>query len=189
MNKTIDAAGKSEEMEKIDAACPTAKQAKPADYDAEWDELLQAQQKRSLRFALESAGQTRQPADAAGQETAAEKPAEEKKDLSSGERLRNLLKRRKMTQKEFAEKIGVTQGAVSRYLLWGNDKRGREPGGQVLKRMAEILDVSTDQFFGTYSESLSDFKQNSVSEIIDAINRNKDFFSEDDKMEIIKSLL
>ena len=54
-----------------------------------------------------------------------------------GQRLRDTRKKRGSTQSELAERIGVTQTAVSRYEL-GLDT----PGGNVLQRLLTALQIN-----------------------------------------------
>lgn len=62
-----------------------------------------------------------------------------------GRRLRKIMERRFMTQSEFADRLGLTQAQVSRYV------RGRNiPDFYILDRMASVLDCSIDDL--KYSE-------------------------------------
>ena len=59
------------------------------------------------------------------------------------DRLSEMLIKRGMTQKEFAEKVGVTQATMSRYIS-GN----RIPRATVVTEMAQILGVSLGYLMG-----------------------------------------
>lgn len=62
-----------------------------------------------------------------------------KKCILDTEKLKTLLKRQEMTQRELAEKAGTTEVSVSRYL------RGqRTPGLLTLAAIAQVLGVSID---------------------------------------------
>ena len=95
-------------------------------------------------------------------------------------RLEELLKQRKMTQKELAARSGVTEAAVSHYL-----KGDRTPRSSVLSRIALAL--------GTTSEYLMEgIPQNYIDEIGYAkrlIARNVDQMSTAEKREILSILL
>ena len=56
-----------------------------------------------------------------------------------GERILKLLKDYGYTQREFADMIGVSEGALSRYL---NDSR--EPQMEIIANMATALNTTTD---------------------------------------------
>ena len=62
-----------------------------------------------------------------------------KKGILDTEKLKTLLKRQEMTQRELAEKAGTTEVSVSRYL------RGqRTPRLLTLAAIAQVLGVSID---------------------------------------------
>lgn len=56
------------------------------------------------------------------------------------QRIQDLIKNRKITQAELAEKIGLSNSALSRYLQ-GSTKN---PGDGFIIRIAKFFDVSTD---------------------------------------------
>lgn len=60
------------------------------------------------------------------------------------ERLAALMKRSRLSQKELAVKINVTESAISYYL-----KGARVPRSDVLTRMAKELGTTTDYLLGT----------------------------------------
>lgn len=95
-------------------------------------------------------------------------------------RLEQLLKARKMTQKELAEKAGVTEAAMSHYI-----KGDRIPRSAVLARISKVL--------GTTSEFLMEgAPQNYVDEIGYAkrlIARNVEQMTNAEKREILSILL
>lgn len=74
--------------------------------------------------------------------------------MSKIDNLFNLLEERGISRKELAEAVGVSQGNV------GDWKTGRaKPSFDVLIRISEFLDVSTDYLLGTSSNPLLTFKQ------------------------------
>lgn len=71
-------------------------------------------------------------------------------------RLRQARKRKKLTQRQVAEKLGVSAPTVTRW------ERGHvEPDTEAIKKLSEILDVSVDYLMG-------------VSDIPEKPNENKD---------------
>ena len=59
------------------------------------------------------------------------------------DRLNEMLKKRGITQRELAEKIGKTETSVSRYV-----NGDRIPKGTVIAKMAQVLNVQTDYLLG-----------------------------------------
>lgn len=59
-------------------------------------------------------------------------------------RIEMQLRLKKMSQKDLAEKLGVTEVTVSR---WLNGER--DPSIETLNRIAEVLDTTTSHFFIT----------------------------------------
>ena len=68
-----------------------------------------------------------------------------------GTRIKDLRKARKMTQAEFASRLGVTKSAVSSY-----ENGTRLPSYDVLIKIARIFRVSTDNLLGYSSKSVID---------------------------------
>lgn len=62
-----------------------------------------------------------------------------KKCILDTEKLKTLLKRQEMTQRELAEKAGTTEVSVSRYL-----RAQRTPRLLTLAAIAQVLGVSID---------------------------------------------
>lgn len=60
-----------------------------------------------------------------------------------GGRIKQLRQEQKMTQVEFAERLGVTKSTVSAY-----ESGTRQPSYEVLLKMARIFKVSTDLLLG-----------------------------------------
>lgn len=65
------------------------------------------------------------------------------KTESIGQRMRRLRKARGITQVEMAERLSTTQGIVSRY-----ERGGQRLHGELIVKLAEILDVSADELLG-----------------------------------------
>lgn len=63
--------------------------------------------------------------------------------MEFGERLRELRRKCGYTQSELADKANITKSVVSFY-----EHKDRAPSPDVLKRFAEVFDVSTDFLLG-----------------------------------------
>lgn len=90
-----------------------------------------------------------------------------------GERLKELRTQANLTQKQLADRIGVTKSAISYYELLE-----RSPSPEVLIRLAAIFHVSTDYLLGvkrTQTIDVSDLDEESVQLILHTISvlRNK----------------
>lgn len=68
--------------------------------------------------------------------------------MSFGEKLRNARKQKNITQEEFAEKLGVSRQAVSK---WESDTGF--PETEKLSAISDILDVSVDYLINEKSEN------------------------------------
>lgn len=96
-----------------------------------------------------------------------------------GERLQNLLTAQNITQKEFAEKIGCSESAVSRYI-----SGERMPKGNLLVKISVILGTTTDYLLnGTPSNKDSEL---SYAKIL--LRRNAKQMTAEQKMEIVNLL-
>ena len=96
------------------------------------------------------------------------------------QRLEEMLKDRRMAQKELAEKAGITEAAVSHYI-----KGDRTPRSAVLARIANALRTSSDYL-------MEGIPQSHVEEIGYAkrlIARNVDQMTVAEKREILGILL
>lgn len=60
-----------------------------------------------------------------------------------GDRLKELRLAVQLTQEEFAERISVHQGQIYRY-----ESGNTDPDGDIVARMARVLNVSTDYLLG-----------------------------------------
>lgn len=64
-------------------------------------------------------------------------------EFNFGDRLKQLRSQAGLTQKELAERIGITKSVVSFYEL-----RERTPSPDVLVKLASVFHVSTDYLLG-----------------------------------------
>lgn len=60
-----------------------------------------------------------------------------------GERIRELRKKHKMSQKELAEKLGISTSAIGMY-----EQERREPDNTKLEKLCEIFNVTLDYLLG-----------------------------------------
>lgn len=64
-----------------------------------------------------------------------------------GDRLSFILSEKQISQREFAEKIGVSDVSISRYM-----HGTRSPRMNILRKMAEVLGVSASELIGEVGE-------------------------------------
>ena len=79
------------------------------------------------------------------------------------ERISELMKNNRLSQKELAAKAGVTESAISYYV-----KGERTPRSDVLTRIAKALGTTTDYLLGNTSETTL----NSTDEDLQYLQRN-----------------
>ena len=63
--------------------------------------------------------------------------------MKIGEKILMLREKKEMKQKELAELVGITEATLSRY-----ENGKREPKSEIVTRIANILEVSTDYLLG-----------------------------------------
>ena len=100
----------------------------------------------------------------------------------TAERLKRLLESQGMSQKELAEKAGITESAVSHYL-----KGDRIPRGAILLNIAKALGVSTD-----YLLNLAEPENDSDKDITTAyrlLARNSKLLTMEQKTKFLSLLL
>ncbi|GAA0234364.1 helix-turn-helix domain-containing protein [Metaclostridioides mangenotii] len=114
---------------------------------------------------------------------------------SLGERITRLRKKSNLSQRELADKTNLTEATLSRY---ENDLR--EPKGEVIVKIANALDVTTDYLLGRTDEinvkkenkNTSDEKE--IEKIIDELLQQDDLMlcgqiaDEDDLIALRNSL-
>lgn len=69
---------------------------------------------------------------------------------SVGQRIKELRTKLDFTQSELAEKIGMTYVQIGRY-----EKRGAMPSADVLKKLAEALNTTTDYLMSGSSDKVA----------------------------------
>ena len=95
---------------------------------------------------------------------------------STGERIKALLKKKKMTQKQLAELSGVTESALSHYI-----KGDRIPSGVASVNVAYTLSTTVNYILG--KEDILDF-----SNIKRILEQNKSKMTNKEKAELIELL-
>ena len=83
-------------------------------------------------------------------------------------RLKEFRTENGLTQKEFAEKIGVTAAALSAY-----ENNSKNPSISVAKRIAEAFEISIDWLCGITDKKNSEDKIETYSDFISAILKLK----------------
>lgn len=102
-----------------------------------------------------------------------------------GKKIDEALKEKNMTQKELAEKAGVTEAAVSHYV-----KGDREPRSNTLGVIAAALGVTAGFLLGVGIGSMTkDDKLKKFEELKNLILENKELFSLEERAELAKILL
>src|SRR5574344_2533865 len=95
------------------------------------------------------------------------------------DRLKKTMKERGYNQKQLADRTGLSEAAVSKYL-----SGYRTPHLEILVVLAKSLGVSTDYLLGVESQS----KEENFHLLYEMIARNKAAFSPEEKMKLIALL-
>ena len=98
-----------------------------------------------------------------------------------GGRIAELLEKYGLTQRELAEKVGITEVSMSRYI--SND---RTPKGPVIANIATALHTTSDYLLGT--EEVGDF-ESEYYKIHRLIARNASQMTRKQRNELINALL
>lgn len=85
-----------------------------------------------------------------------------------GERLRDIRKKRKISQTELAELLGTQKPAISRY---ENDKA--EPNDRYKVLLAQKLDISLDYLLGLTDEPMPYYRTNEMIMLMPAVNEKR----------------
>ena len=92
------------------------------------------------------------------------------------ERLQQAISRSGMTQKELAEKVGITEAAVSHYL-----KGDRMPRSAVAVKLADVLNMSVDELMRGNTET-------SFDEVYKIVARSAKQLDNDQKAALVRVL-
>lgn len=93
-----------------------------------------------------------------------------------GRRLADLLKWRRMTQRDLAAATGLTEGTISRYV-----SGAREPKAIIAAKIAKALNVSPQELL----DSPTDFE---VDNAVRIVARNAKDLTEDQRTQLIAAL-
>lgn len=99
--------------------------------------------------------------------------------MSIGNAIQEILDMRGMTRKELAEKSGLTEAAISRYITGA-----RNPKSISLSAIAKALDVTTDELLGNKPNS-----SDNLNEAIRLVARNAASISSAQKRFLINALI
>lgn len=102
------------------------------------------------------------------------------KDL--GSRILRLLQERKMTQKDFAQHLNLTEATVSRYL-----NGEREPKPDMLANIATLLRTTSDFLLGLQKDD-GEEQHFDFSQTTRVLARNAASMTKEEKMAIIEAL-
>lgn len=96
---------------------------------------------------------------------------------SLGSRLRSARDKSGLTQMEVAEKLGISNGAISGY-----ERNYRDPDTDTLKRLAELYGVSIDWLkgHGNKKESAGTLPKSKLDEAVRRVNETLDIDITDD---------
>lgn len=97
-----------------------------------------------------------------------------------GGRIADLLKQSGLTQRELADKVGVTEVSMSRYI-----SGDRTPKGPVIANIANALHTTSDYLLG--AEETKDF-DSEYYQIHRLIARNAQYMSRKQKTELVNAL-
>lgn len=87
-----------------------------------------------------------------------------------GERLRNLRKEQKITQKELAEKLKMDTSIICKY-----ESGAAVPSYEVLEKIANIFNVSTDYLFGREGTHLIDNGDKDTEKFLEMMRTRPEF--------------
>lgn len=77
-----------------------------------------------------------------------------------GERLKDVLKARNISQKEFSKMSGIGQSAICQYLAGKNT-----PSDERIEEITKVLELPEDYFKGTTSRSRKEYGQGAIKRL------------------------
>ena len=99
------------------------------------------------------------------------------------ERLKELIKRENIRQKDLAEDVGITEAALSRYM-----KGDRIPHGETLCNLATALRTTTDYLLGREDNEIFN-KSISFNEMEGLLARSSKKYTAEQKNELLRIIL
>lgn len=97
-----------------------------------------------------------------------------------GDRISDLLQKNGLTQRELAEKVGVTEVSMSRYI-----KGDRVPKGPIIANIATVLHTTSDYLLGQEVEEDSELEYYRTQR---SIARNARNWSQKQKADLVNAL-
>lgn len=101
-----------------------------------------------------------------------------------GEKLRMLILERGVSQKELAQKAGVTEAAISHYI-----NGDRSPRGAILLNIANALDTTTDFLLSGSKSEKNNISENEIENCYKLLAKNINQVSFEQKQRFLKLLL
>ena len=110
----------------------------------------------------------------------------------TAQRIINLLEKNNMSQRDLANKIGIQEATISRYV-----NGHRNPQSEILSKIAEALNTTTDYLLGRtindYAQQLAEMqnirkKQTAGPSPAESFIKDYKELSDDDKEKVIKEL-
>lgn len=102
-------------------------------------------------------------------------------DMNIGERIKELRSKKKLTQSELAEQVGLSYIQIGRY-----EKHKSRPSADVLQKLADALDTTTDYLMNGNSEEIASGKITD-RDLIDLFKAVEELDSSD--QELVKTFL
>lgn len=99
--------------------------------------------------------------------------------MTMGEKINEVLKERKMSQRDLANKIGVDETTLSRYI-----SDSRQPRLDVLIKIARALDVSVEYLIGTVEKE--DKEETNFNKVKSFVFRNASNLTDEQRMELMR---
>ena len=104
-------------------------------------------------------------------------------EIKFEERIKELIIRENIKQRELAEDVGITESALSRYM-----NGTRVPQGETLCNLAIALHTTTDYLLGKDDEEKYN-KEISFNEMEGLLARNSKNYSSEENLELMKIIL
>jgi len=101
-----------------------------------------------------------------------------------GEKLRMLILERGVSQKELAQKAGVTEAAISHYI-----NGDRSPRGAILLNIANALGTTTDFLLSGSKSEKNNISKNEIENCYKLLAKNINQVSFEQKQRFLKLLL
>ncbi|MCL2702914.1 MAG: helix-turn-helix domain-containing protein [Defluviitaleaceae bacterium] len=101
--------------------------------------------------------------------------------MKLGEKLRNLLEEKEMTQKQLAANLNIAASAVSNYV-----QNVREPDIGMIKRIADYFNVTTDYLLDHRAGDTLDYREDELLRVFRALTKDQqDLFIEQGRLFIV----